>query len=324
MNIEKLPSGKYRVTQMYHRKRYRITFDHKPTQKEIMAQLSKRLEEDAAYNNGSFFSCVDEYIRSKSNVLSPTTIISYRQLLRAMPERLNVNINDLTQFDIQSAVNEYAVTHSPKTVKNFHGLISSVLKMFRPNMSLHTTIPKGKPREVTIPNHEDISRILKAVEGTEYHIPFQLGCLGLRKGEILALTIDDLDGDCLTINKTMVISEEGGYQIKDMPKTVTSVRRVYIPDALASEIRERGHIYEGFPGQLLKALHRTQDELGIPRCRFHDLRHYFASYAHSLGMSDADIMEMGGWKTDSIMKTVYRHAMADAEVKKGFADKILG
>jgi integrase len=45
--------------------------------------------------------------------------------------------------------------------------------------------------------------------------------------------------------------------------------------------------------------------------RFHDLRHYFASYLHDKGFSDAEIMSLGGWKTDHVMKRVYRHAIKD-------------
>ena len=34
-------------------------------------------------------------------------------------------------------------------------------------------------------------------------------------------------------------------------------------------------------------------------------------HAHAMGMSDADIMKSGGWKSDYVMKSVYRHAMKD-------------
>ena len=80
---------------------------------------------------------------------------------------------------------------------------------------------------------------------------------------------------------------------------------------MVDEIKETGYIYNGFSNMLLKALHRFQKQLGIQSFRFHDLRHFYASYAHSMGMSDADIMKSGGWKTDNVMKNVYRHAMKE-------------
>ena len=63
---------------------------------------------------------------------------------------------------------------------------------------------------------------------------------------------------------------------------------------------------------LIKALHRYQKKLDIQSFRFHDLRHFYASYAHSMGMSDADLLKSGGWKTDNVLKNVYRHAMKDS------------
>ena len=322
MKLEKLPSGSYRAKKIINGNIYRITFDHKPTQAELLTEMTKIIE-NAPTTTGAFFSCVENYINSKTNILSPSTIVSYKMILRHFPLWLNMPINKITQIDVQKAVNEYAADHSSKSVKNYHGLISAVMKTYRPNFTLRTTLPKGKDKELQIPSHDDITRILKEVEGTEFHVPFQLGCLGLRKGEILALNLDDLEGDCLTIDKTMVIGVNGGYEVKNLPKTVSSVRKVYIPDVLANEIREKGYIFKGYPNSMLRELHRVQDRLEIPRCRFHDLRHYFVSYAHSLGWSDADIISVTGHKTDEIAKRVYRHSMADKEAKKNLAKMIL-
>lgn len=49
----------------------------------------------------------------------------------------------------------------------------------------------------------------------------------------------------------------------------------------------------------------------MPRFSLHKLRHYFASYMSSLNIPEADILEMGGWETDYVMKNVYRHTMKD-------------
>ncbi|MBR6112552.1 MAG: tyrosine-type recombinase/integrase, partial [Paludibacteraceae bacterium] len=69
----------------------------------------------------------------------------------------------------------------------------------------------------------------------------------------------------------------------------------------------------GHPNALNKAIHRYQKKLGIPDFKFHALRSYFASYAHSLGIPDADIMAIGGWETDHIMKKVYRKSMEESK-----------
>lgn len=40
---------------------------------------------------------------------------------------------------------------------------------------------------------------------------------------------------------------------------------------------------------------------------------YFASKMSALGVPEVDILEMGGWETDHIMKSIYRHSMIDRE-----------
>ena len=322
MTIEKLPSGKYRVTQMYKGKRYRATFDHKPSQKEA-TQAMARLFDDDSGTPSSFKRCLEKYIESRDAVLSPSSIRAYKQMSRMYPEwLLAMNIYDITQLDIQNAVNEYSRTHSPKSTRDLHGLLASVFKMYRPNMAIHTSLPAKKVREVTLPEKDALTQILEYYKDTEYYIPISLGCLGLRRSEICALTIDDLDGNQLHINKAMVLNSDNVYVIKHTTKTSASTRTVYIPDVLAKAIRDKGYIFNGYPNMPLKALHRAQDELGLPRCRFHDLRHFYASYAHSVGMSDADILASGGWKTDNVMKSVYRHAMNESAEQKRIANDI--
>jgi integrase len=61
-------------------------------------------------------------------------------------------------------------------------------------------------------------------------------------------------------------------------------------------------------------------DLGIPHFRFHDLRAYAVSIAHALGVPDAYIQEWGGWKTDHVLKRVYRRAMDDKN--KEYRDKL--
>ena len=54
--------------------------------------------------------------------------------------------------------------------------------------------------------------------------------------------------------------------------------------------------------------------------RFHDFRHYSASIMHAIGIPDQYIMARGGWKTDTVLKAVYRNVIYDEQKK--FTDKI--
>lgn len=321
MKIEKR-NGSYRVQKMIDGKRYSITYDHKPTEREVMRDLIKL--SDAIPAKGSFLSCANSYIKSKDNVISPSTIKGYTSILNALPDDFKrLEIAKITQIDIQTVINDYSAGHSPKSVRNVHGFISAVLRQFRPDMVIYTTLPQKSVYEPYTPSEDDIKRILDACKDDPfYHIPFQLGIMGLRRSEVCALTMDDINGNTLSINKALVKDVNNKWVVKQT-KTSAGTRDIYIPDSLVSEIEQYGKIFDGNPTTLLYGLNKMQDKLGIPRFRFHDLRHFMASYAHSKGMSDADIMSTGGWRSDFTMKSIYRHEMNAKTAQKQLFDGII-
>lgn len=321
MKIEKYKNG-YRVRKMYKGKKYEVYFPEKPTQKQALIALTDKMDNDVkTYSTLSFEKGLDDYINSKCNILSPSTIAGYKQLSKMYSDSFKaMNIYDITVEDIQKEINRYAEKHSPKSVKNFSGLISSVMALKRPEKTFKVTLPIAYPKETTIPTSENVKAIVEALKGTEYSVAIQLACLGLRRSEICALTVDDLNGNMLTINKAMVLDSDKKFVIKKT-KTASSTRTIYIPDSLANEIREQGYVYRMFPNNIIRVLNRTQDSLGIPRCKLHELRHYFVSYAHSKGMSEQLVLDTVGHKNSSMTK-IYRHSMEQVNEQKRIADSI--
>lgn len=205
----------------------------------------------------------------------------------------SINIHDITALDIQTEVNRLAKGHSPKTVRNYHGFISAVLGTFCPNLKICTTLPQKVKNEPYIPSDEDIKRILECAKDTEYEIPIILACYGLRRSEICALTLDDIDGDVVKICKAKVLGENEKWGTKTT-KTTSSTREIIIPLEIANKIRTQGYIYNGHPNAITRFLERTEDKLRIPRFPLHKFRYYFASKMRALNVPEADIMRMGG------------------------------
>lgn len=325
MKIEKRGENSYRIRKMYKGKMYTVNFEYKPTQKEAMLAMADKLQKvQKSHECLTFQAAADEYIESKQNVLSPTTIRGYNSSLRTLSKNfLSLNIHDITALDIQAEINRLAREHSPKTVHNYHGLISAVLGTFCPNFKICTTLPQKIKKEPYIPSDEDIKRILECARDTEYEIPLILACYGLRRSEICALTLDDLDGDVLKIHKAKVLGENRKW-IEKTTKTASSTREIIIPSEIADKIRSQGYIYNGHPNSINRYLEKTQDSLCIPQFSMHKLRHYFASKMSAIGIPEADIMKMGGWATDYVMKSVYRHSMMDKEIaaKRDAAEKL--
>lgn len=319
MTIEKLPSGSYRIRQMKDGKLYSATVPYKPTKKEAFELIQNKINHVVA-DSMTFEQAANDYVASKKNVLSPSSVRNYHSIIRNLPsDFLHRDIHQIDTLVVQKLINNYASDHAPKTTHNLCGFVLSVLRLYLPKVDISVTLP-AKPRtERYTPSTEDVRKIIEASRSTKYYVPMCLACLGLRNSEICALTILDLKDDRLTINKALVRSDNG-YVIKPVPKTDASNRIIVLPRDLASAIREQGYIYEGYPQQIDKHLRRTQKKLSIPAFGIHRLRHFFASYAHdTLRLSDATIQALGGWNTDNIMKSTYRHAMNEDAVRESIA-----
>lgn len=314
MKIEKLPSGSYRMRKMYKGKMYTVVTDYKPTQKEAIQLMADELDKvQEKHRAMTFRVAAEEYIRSKRNVLSPATVRGYASIMRAISERfMDENIHDISAMDVQSEINRLAEGRSPKTVRNQHGFISAVLNLFRPNLRLNTTLPQKVKKEPYIPSDDEVRRILEYAKGTEYGVPLILACYGLRRSEICALTLEDVNGDIIKITKAKVLDENKKWVIKST-KTTSSTREIVIPMDVADLIRKKGYIYNGYPDNILKFLKKAEGSLGIQEFPLHKLRHYFASKMSALNVPEADIIKIGGWGTDHVMKSVYRHSMMDKE-----------
>ncbi len=325
MKIEKLPSGSYRIRKMYKGETYQVVTDYKPTQKEAVQLMAEELDKVKGRSaRMTFQDAADEYVESKRNVLSPSTIRGYQAVIKRISDKfLKMPIGDIEQVDIQREINRVAIDKSPKTVRNHHGFISAVLMTFRPEMRITTTLPQARHIEPYIPSDEDIRGILEYASGTRYEIPIMLACYGMRRSEICALTIDDIEGDVVHITKA-VVQDENGRWVKKTTKTVESTRDIVIPEFLVKKIKEHGIIYDGNPSGITSFLIRAQRKLQMPRFSLHKLRHYFASKMSAMHVPDADIMKMGGWRTDHVMKGVYRHAMQDKdkEMQRSMVNKL--
>lgn len=316
MKIEKLPSGSYRVRKMYKGKTYSVVFEYKPTQKEALQAISAELDKvKTKYDRLTFRGAAGEYVDMKRNVLSPKTIKEYVGMAERLPEWFNsLPLADITQVDINRVVNELSKDKSPKTVRNCHGLISAILGTFRPELKICTKLPQKVKSDPYTPSQDDVRKILEASKGTMFEIPITLACYGMRRSEICALTLDDIEGDVVHITKAMVQNENREWVIKST-KTTESTRDIIISKELADKIREQGYAYNGYPNSITMYLTKIEKRLGLQHFTIHKLRHYFASQMSALGVPDADIMKLGGWQSDHVMKSIYRHSMIEKEEK---------
>lgn len=326
MNIERLTSGKYRIRQMYQGKTYRITIDHKPTKKEALELLSEQYEKPIP--KGSFRDYANKYIKSKESVLSPRSVKEYYRQIERLPEWFtDLNLFEITQETIQNVINEMARSLSPKTVKDRYSFIASVMGLFCPTRHLKVTLPQLNKGNVYIPSSEDVRVLLAYIKEHEqvYYIPVVLACYSLRRSEICALELSDIDFDksIVHVNKALVQDKNNNWVIKQT-KTTLSERDIPIPEEITKMIYDQGYIYRGFPNQIAKCVVRVQKQLGMEHFSLHKLRHYFASRLLEMGCDQKTIQELGGWKGNETVSKIYQHSLLnkDEERKKEISDKL--
>lgn len=274
-------------------------------------------KETASRCSITFGTALDEYIRSRENVLSPRTIMDYKCTRKNYVSSLMaIPIDRITQEDVQRAINLEAVHLSPKTIRNVHGLISAVLGVYRPEFALNTSLPKKKKVELYIPSDQDVRKLIGAVEGTDMELPVLLAAFGpMRRGEICALHAEDVNGSWVHVHRNMVCTEDGDW-VEKSPKSYAGDRHIKFPDFVTDKLEgHSGRIVSLTPDQITNKFRYVLREAGLPHFRFHDLRHYSASVQHAIGIPDAYIMQRGGWGSDGVLKAVYRHAMEDREAK---------
>ena len=340
--IDRLPSGSYRM-RVYLGKTPEgkivqrvITAPSKAQLKALAAQL--RADFRPSSHGKTFGQAVGLYLDSCEATLSPSTIRGYRSLarrLQALP-LWSVPLASVGKAEVQQAIDLLSVSEadktppalrgrdysdkykkgrmSPKTIKNCYGLITAVLTRYDITVS-GVKLPQKTRPSLTVPDDSDMLRIIEAARGTALEVPILLAASGgLRRGEICALTLDDLDGTTLHIYKSMVKDPSGKWVIK-APKTYGSDRYVEIHPYLADLIRKQGYVVRCTPSTLSDNHARFLARHGLPHIRLHDYRHHMVSALHAAGISDAYIQQRGGWASDYTVKAVYRHTLADHEAE---------
>ena len=155
------------------------------------------------------------------------------------------------------------------------------------------------------------------ISGTELEIAVLLAAFGtLRRGEICALTDQDIHGDYITVNKAYVRDEHNEWVLKE-PKTFSSNRTIELPHFVIEKMSGiSGQIIKVHPDALSERFRRAIRSSGLQKFRFHDLRHYSASILHAIGVPDQYIMQRGGWASDHVMKAVYRNTIDEETTKQ--------
>lgn len=273
---------------------------------------------------------VDDYIRGRVGILSPSTIKAYQSIrehrFKALMGR---RIASLSPAHLQQAVAAESRQTSAKSVRNAWGLIYAAITEQNPEFHCSLSLPKKAPPKGRAIDPDVLREIFRYVKGTRYELPILLDAfLGLRRSELFALRKSDFDFEActVTISRALVQSPEGAWVEREATKTAAGYRVLSVDPELIKAVegaQASGRLFEGIhPNTLYTHLQRITRAHGLPHVRVHDFRHTFASVSHLLGVPDHYTMAAGGWASRPVMDGVYTHAI-DRE-KQAFSDKVAG
>ena len=183
---------------------------------------------------------------------------------------------------------------------------------------------------------EEVEILLQCARNTALYLPLMIEiCLGLRRGELLALRWHHVDFQtgCLTVEENLVTVNN--QTITKAPKTQSGRREIQIPGTLLRLLKntkaerhagQNDYIVCQEDGSPYKSdsfsmkFRRFLKANDLKHIRFHDLRHINATIMLSLGISPKVAQERLGHSSYQITMDIYSHVLK--KVEQEAADKL--
>ncbi len=247
---------------------------------------------------------------------------------------------------------------APQSILNMHRVLHSALKqavrwnLVARNVTEAVTPPKIRRREMHTLTPPEAKQLLEAAKGEPLDALYVLAVTtGMRQAELLALRWRDLDLEAGALEVRRTFSRgENGTRVETEPKSAKGKRRITLA-AMATDALRRHRIAQakerlaagrdwkdqglmfctavGSPIEQSNLLRRSFWPLlakaGLPRIRFHDLRHTAATLLLAQGVHPKIVQELLGHSQISLTLDLYSHVlptMQEDAAKK--MEKLLG
>ena len=276
--------------------------------------------------------------------MRPSTYSSYTSNLRIhiKPNIGDISLSKLKSADIQKfyvkLLSEGRVQRiesknkpkglKPKTVKNIHVFLSTAMdkavveKLISDNPVKYCVLPQQEHEEMkTLPLDKLNLFFEEAKNSGVYEMYLTEISTGLRRGELLGLKWSDIDYENQTIFIRRQICRIDGIVTEGPLKTKNSYRKIIVPSDVL-EVLKNKQIQENnaseyvfssptggaiSPDSVLHMLHRVLDRAGLPKIRFHDLRHTFATMALQNGVDVKTVSNILGHFSAGFTLDTYAH-----------------
>ena len=218
-------------------------------------------------------------------------------------------------------------------MRNLHQIIASAMKLAKEQKLIAVdptdgcALPKVEHREMkTLPVEQLASFLREAKESGVFELYYVELATGLRRGELLGLKWEDLDLERGDLRVKRQIARINGEVVEAPLKTKNAYRTLPLAkdtiDVLNQQKKKVGSCPWVFPGptggpmspdSVLHMLHRVLKRAGLPRVRFHDLRHTFATLALQNGVDVKTVSGMLGHYSAGFTLDTYAHVTTSAQ-----------
>jgi integrase len=262
----------------------------------------------------SLIEFINDYLEMKKLKLADSTKARYKREIKThiQPYFQNIKIQNINLFTMQKFFN-YLIEEkglSRNTIEISRRILSGAFnkaveaKMIKDSPMIGIELPKEEEHEFNVWDNNHINTFLgiadtRYAKYAKHYIDILIALMtGMRKGEVLGLTWDNVDFEKKTIFVDKILDEDN--QIQFRTKTATSKRVITIPDLLVRHLKEhkikqekelkkhncinennlvictlRGKpVYGCNLNRLLKSI---CERYNLPILRFHDLRHTHAT-----------------------------------------------
>ncbi len=301
-------------------------------------ELEKKSFEDFA---------ISYFEKTYKNKVKPSTYDRQYSVLmnRIIPWFGKVDLNDINHFLIQNFMTEklkegYADSYVQKMYEIVRMLMNVALKwdLISKDVISKVETPSFEEKEMKVWSSQQVNEYLRFTKHSRYHPIFFLAAYtGMRKGEILALTWDDIDFEQKTININKTLYKTKDEYVINKPKTKNSKRIIYIDDDIIRVLKkqrvkqniekmkcrdvytdnnlvfaqENGNFI--YPSAANVLFRRYVKQLGLPEIRFHDLRHTHATLLLQMGVNPKLVANRLGHASVRVTLDTYSHVMPDMQ-----------
>ena len=265
---------------------------------------------------------------------------------KLMPGFADKKMNDITPADVVHWQNEMMKEVDPKTgkaysrvyLKTMQNQLSAIFNFGMRFYGLKSNPARiaggmgsedaGEMKFWTQEEYRKFAEVMMA-NPIAYYSFEMLYWTGIREGELLALTWEDIDLDARTVSVTKTYQKINGKELVTDPKTPTSRRVVTMPEFLCDELRDylkmdyapkKGErVFPITKSLLNKQIVAGAEKAGVKRIRVHDLRHSHISLLINMGVSPVAIAKRVGHKSIYI---TYHYAHVFPSVQGQIANQL--